>query len=64
MVKEKNSILVFLVAFRLAIPFSALVPTVRSPGAGGYDSWLDVNDDGQINIIDVTVVAKDYLKTA
>jgi len=36
-----------------------ILPTRSSP-AGEYDPWLDINDDGTINILDVANVASAY----
>jgi hypothetical protein len=33
------------------------LPTIRSAGVGEYDPWADVNNDGKINILDITKLA-------
>jgi hypothetical protein len=32
----------------------------NTPGSGEYDPWLDVNDDGKIDILDISRVAKAF----
>jgi len=59
MVRMKNCIVVLAVVFCLsAAAFYVIIPTLSSLGTGGYDPWLDINDDGTINMKDVSAVAR------
>jgi hypothetical protein len=66
MVKVKSCINVLFVAFCLAAPFYAIIPTLSIPSAGPsvgeYDPWLDINDDGTINMKDIASLAARFNK--
>jgi hypothetical protein len=59
MTTKKDLVIAVLVTFCLAATLF-LVNTTRSLTAGLYDPSLDINHDGTINIIDITLVAKAY----
>ncbi len=59
MVRKRDLVISVLVTFCLtAMLFS--VRTIRSQTLGQYDPWLDINDNGKINIEDVAWVAKAF----
>jgi len=49
---RKSFVIAILVIFCLTATSLLIIPT-RSQTAGQYDPWLDWNDDGKINLIDV-----------
>lgn len=58
MSKYKNVVAASSIAFCLIVTLFLAMPTLSSPQSFEYDPWLDANDDGKINIIDVSYVAK------
>jgi hypothetical protein len=59
MVKKKDLVIVALATFCLTATLFLIVPT-RSQ-TGGYDPWLDTNDDGQINILEAILTSNHFL---
>ena len=59
MLLKKHLIVIVLAVFCLAAALFAVMP-INSQGAGEYDPWLDVNDDGAIEMRDVSSVARAY----
>jgi hypothetical protein len=60
LVVKKKLLVVALAAFCLAAAFLLASPTRSSTSLGGYDPWLDVDDNGKINIVDITVIARAF----
>ena len=59
MTNKKDLIITALLSFCLTATLFGLVPTQSSP-VGEYDPWRDINDDGEINILDIASVAQSY----
>lgn len=59
MLLKKHLMVIVLAVFCLAAALFAVMP-INSQGAGEYDPWLDVNDDGAIEMKDVSSVARAY----
>ena len=59
MLLKKHLIVIVLAVFCLAAALFAVMP-INSQGAGEYDPWLDVNDDGSIEMRDISSVARAY----
>lgn len=59
MVKKRDLIIAVLIAFCLTTMLF-LVKPIGSQTSGQYDPWLDINDDGKIDIRDVHAVAVAY----
>lgn len=59
MVTKRNLVLVALITLCLAITMFSVLP-IFSSGAGVYNSWYDVNDDGKIDGKDIALVASVY----
>jgi len=54
----KRSLIVVLLTFCLTATLSMIIPIESR--VGYYDPWLDINDDGNIDMKDVAAVAKAY----
>jgi hypothetical protein len=59
MVSKKDLVIAVLVTFCLTATLF-LINTTRSQTVGQYDSWLDVNHDGIINMKDLATVARAF----
>ena len=59
MLLKKHLFVIVLAVFCLAATLFAVMP-INSQGVGDYDPWLDVNDDGSIEMKDVSSVARAY----
>lgn len=58
MVNKKDLIIAVLATFCLTATLFMVIPTRSSPGE--YDPWVDINDDGKVNIADIFSVAKAF----
>ncbi len=58
MTAKKDLVIVALATFCLTVTLFMILPTESSPGSVQYNPWLDTNDDGQINIVDIAATAK------
>jgi hypothetical protein len=56
MIDKKDLVIVILVGFILAV---TLYPKITA-SVKEYDPWIDTNDDGKINVIDIFAVAKAF----
>jgi len=56
----KKDLLIVVSAFCLIAALFMIMPTRSSPGVGGYDPWFDVNDDGKVNIVDMSAIARAF----
>jgi hypothetical protein len=56
MVTKKDLIIVALTTFCLTASLFMIIPTRSSPDIGDYDPWIDVNDDGVIDVSDLVIV--------
>ena len=56
---KRDLIIAVLAIFCLTATLFMILPIQSSPG-NGYDPWLDNNDDGKINILDIAATAKAY----
>jgi hypothetical protein len=61
MVIKKDLVIAVLAAFCVTATLFVIMPTRSSPQ--GYDPWLDVNEDGTINILDISAMAKAFMTT-
>ena len=59
MTVKRDMIIAVLAIFCLTSTLFMILPIQSSPG-NGYDPWLDNNDDGKINILDIAATAKAY----
>jgi hypothetical protein len=57
--KKKDLIIVALATFCLTATLFMMIPTRSQPG--GYDPWLDTNDDGSINILESILTGNHFL---
>ena len=57
MITKKNLVVAAIATFCLTITLFMVIPTRSSKETNSYDPWLDVNDDGSINIIDISNLA-------
>jgi hypothetical protein len=58
MVIKKDLVIAVLATFCVTATLFLIIPTRSSPNP--YDPWLDVNDDGTINILDIATIAKAF----
>jgi len=56
---KKGLIVAVLAAFCLAVTLFATVPTKSQSGV--YDPWVDVNDDGSIDMADISIAIDDFM---
>lgn len=54
---KRDLIIAVLATFCLTATLFMILPTESSPAAAEYDPWADMNDDGTINILDISNVA-------
>jgi hypothetical protein len=54
---KRDLIIAVLATFCLAATLFMILPTQSAPAEGEYDPWLDVNDDGEIDILDLSRLA-------
>jgi uncharacterized coiled-coil protein SlyX len=62
MAKKKDLVIVALATFCLTTSLFMIVST-RSQSQSQYDPWVDLNDDGQINILEAIIVSNHYLES-
>ena len=60
MITRKDLMVAAILTFCLTATLFMIIPTESSPAAGEYDPWVDINEDGEINIMDIASVAKSY----
>jgi hypothetical protein len=60
MAKKKDLIIVALATFCLTATLFMIRPTKSNPGAGEYDPWMDLDDNGKINILDAIDLSNVY----
>ena len=62
MIGRKDFIILVLVGFFLAVTLYPRTTSSQSSiaSAGGYDPWIDYNDDGKIDYLDLYMLAKAY----
>jgi hypothetical protein len=58
MVTRKGLIIAILATFCLTSTLFMIRPTRSNPGIGEYDPWVDLNDDGAIDIFDAITLAR------
>jgi len=56
---RRDLIIVILTTFLLTVALFTVIP-ILSQSAGEYDPWLDINDDGKIDMKDVGSVARAF----
>jgi len=56
MVTKKDLVIAILCTFCLTVSLFMIIPTRSSPDMGNYDPWIDVNDDGVIDISDLVIM--------
>jgi len=57
MITKRHLIIAILLTFSLTATFFMIRPTNSQSGNPEYDPWVDLNDDGVINILDLVKVA-------
>jgi S1-C subfamily serine protease len=57
MITKKDLVVVVIATFCLATTLFMVIPTRSSLETNSYDPWLDINDDGNINILDISSLA-------
>ncbi len=57
---RKDVIIAVLATFCLTVMLFMVLPTRSGTSAGDYDSWADINDDGQINMYDIGYTAQRF----
>ena len=57
MITKKDLIIAVIATFCLTSTLFMILPTRSSSNTEAYDAWLDVNDDGNINILDISSLA-------
>jgi hypothetical protein len=57
---RKHLVIAVLAIFCLTSTLFIIIPTSGSPDAGDYDPWLDINDDGKIDMKDVGAVCRAF----
>lgn len=57
---KRDLIVAVLSSFCLASTLFMIMPTISSPVIGEYDPWLDINDDGKIDIKDIAASARAF----
>jgi uncharacterized protein YqgV (UPF0045/DUF77 family) len=62
MVKKRHLVIVALATFCLTASLFMIVSS-RSQSQSQYDPWVDLNDDGQINILESIIVANHFLES-
>jgi len=61
LIGRKDFIILVLVGFFLAVTLYPRTTSSQSiASAGGYDPWIDYNDDGKIDYLDLYMLAKAY----
>lgn len=63
MVKKKDLVIVALATFCLTATLLLTIPTRSQTPSGTYDPWIDINDDGTINILDAIVLSNHFLES-
>jgi len=58
LVMKKDLVIAVLATFCLTATLLMIIPTRSSPSE--YDPWVDINDDGKINIADIFYAAKAF----
>jgi len=56
-ITKKDLIIAVIATFCLTSTLFMILPTRSSSNTEAYDAWLDVNDDGNINILDISSLA-------
>jgi len=56
MVTKKDLVIAILCTFCLTVSLFMIIPTRSSPDIGEYSPWIDVNDDGVIDISDLVIM--------
>ena len=62
MTVKRDLIIAVLTTFCMTATLFMILPTQSLPG-NGYDPWLDTNDDGTINILDISLLAMAFGST-
>ncbi len=57
---KKDLVIAILATFSLTVTIFAIMPSRSLTGSGEYDPWVDYDDNGKINILDITNVAKAF----
>jgi len=60
LVTKKDLTIVVLAALLLTAALFMIFPTRSSPSAGKYDPWTDIDANGNVNIVDISKVAKAF----
>lgn len=59
---KKGLIIAILATLCLAVTLFATIPT-RSQSGSSYDPWVDVNDDGSIDMADISIAIDSFMTT-
>jgi len=63
MVAKKDMVVAVLITFCFAAALFMIAPSSSQSSRHEYDPWLDLNDDGKINIVDISKIAAAFDKT-
>lgn len=58
MITKKDLVVAAIATFCFTTTLFMVIPTRSSKETDSYDPWLDINDDGSINIIDISILAR------
>jgi S1-C subfamily serine protease len=57
---RKDLAIAIITTFCLTVTLFTIIPSRSQTSGQQYDPWIDLNDDGQINILDLYMVARAY----
>jgi len=60
MVTKRDLIITVMATFCLTATLFVIIPINSSPDIGGYNPWLDIDDDGKIDMRDVSEVCRAF----
>lgn len=60
LIMRKDLLVAVLASLCLTATLLIIIPIRSSSGTGEYDAWVDTNEDGKINILDISTMAKAY----
>jgi S1-C subfamily serine protease len=63
MVMKKDVLIAFLITFCFTAALFMIAPSTSQSSRHEYDPWLDLNDDGKIDILDISKIAMAFGKT-
>jgi hypothetical protein len=61
MASKKDLVIAILATFCLTITLFFVIPTRSSPASSDYDPWCDVNDDGYVDMADISTLIEQFM---